>query len=53
MFLLLGEERIVGPISVVHSHQYCAKKIVFFERAHNFHHLIDNFYRRWKLICEG
>ena len=35
LLLLLGEEESVGPISAVHSHGYYAKKIAFFERAHN------------------
>ena len=43
MFLLLGEEESVGPISAVHFHRYCAKKIAFFEREHN-SHLIDIFH---------
>ena len=57
MFLLLDEEESVGPISAVHSHRYCAKKIALFERAHN-SHLIDIFFiiaivAAMKLICEG
>ena len=43
MILLVGEEERVGPISAVHSHRYCAKKIAFFECVHN-SNLIDNFY---------
>ena len=35
MLLPLGEDESVGPIFVVHSHRYCAKKIAFFERTHN------------------
>ena len=41
MFLLLGEDESGGPISAVHSHRYCAKKIALFERTHN-SHLMDN-----------
>ena len=40
MFLLLGGEESVRPISAVHSFRYCAKKIAFFERDS---HLIDIF----------
>ena len=39
MFLLLCEEENVGPISAVHSHRYYAKKIAFYERAHNTHQI--------------
>ena len=35
LLLLLGEEESVGPTAGVHSHGYYAKKIAFFERAHN------------------
>ena len=56
MLLLLGEEESVGPISAVHSHRHCAKKIAFYERAHN-SHLIDIFIiaivAAMQLICEG
>ena len=52
IFLLLGEEESVGPISAVHSHRYCAIKIAFCERAHN-SHLIDIFIIVMQLICEG
>ena len=48
MFLLLGEEESVGPISAVHSHRYCEKKIALFERAHN-SHLIDIFYHFYEV----
>ena len=56
MFLLLREEESVGPISTVHSHRYCAKKIASFKRAHN-SDLIDIFIivivAAMKLISEG
>ena len=44
MFLLLGEEESVGPVSAFPT-DIVQNKIVFFERAHN-SHLIDIFYHR-------
>ena len=51
MFLLLGDEGSVGPISAVHSHRYCAKKIALFERAQSIFYNCDGF--ATKLISKG
>ena len=56
MFLTLGDEESVGLISAVHSHRYYAKKIDFYESAHNSHQ-IDIFiiatFDAMQLIWEG
>ena len=56
MFLLLGEEESVGPISAVHSHRYCAKKSLSLN-VHTIPILLIFFVivivAAMQLICEG